>query len=182
MDRYWPEFERLAIDRLRREPGGHILQFINWPQLGDPHCWTIQQYNSAATGTVYIGFYGRWLRSSDAEMFNNPVERVRFINRLFRPSIRLHKVDSLPLQRVEELTTRARKLRIVPLATSAGLVLDGYLFELSVADHGAEMRCIWGNKPPEQWNACYDLGNDIVALIRAESAKAGWTPARDDAR
>src|SRR5262249_61181411 len=106
----WYDFEREAINQLRQHFRSIIVQVLKWPSFGSPAAWSIEERGGRSHSKRYSCTYEVWSRYYDYKRYSDPLERVRDLNRLGKPTITRRVVDTVPDEEALALLRRAETL------------------------------------------------------------------------
>src|SRR5262249_42787795 len=109
----WYDFEREAINQLRQHIRSIIVQILDWPSFGLPAAWSVEERGGWSDGKRYSCTYEVWSRYYDYKLYSAPLERVRDLNRLSKPTITRQGVDTVPDEEVLALLRRAETLQAI---------------------------------------------------------------------
>lgn len=173
----WFDFEREAINQLRQHFRSIHVQILDWPSFGSPVAWSVEERGGRAHGKRYSCTYEVWSRHYDYTRWSDPLERVRYLNRLGKPTITRRVVDDVPDEDVLALLRSAETLPAISPCVAVGtrtIRLDGYLTEVAFSNGSARVRYSWTNEAPVHWQAVAAYAEEVRSFIRTASQQHGW--------
>jgi hypothetical protein len=168
----WYDFEREAINQLRQHFRSIIVQVLEWPSFGLPAAWSVEDRGWRSHGKRYSCTYEVWSRHYDYKRYSDPLERVRDVNGLWKPTITRRVVDAVPDEEVLALLRRAETLPAIPPRGAVGaqtISLDGFLTEVALSNGSAQVRYTWTNDAPTHWQAIAEYAEEVRNFIQTAS-------------
>jgi hypothetical protein len=173
----WYDFEREAINQLRQHFRSIIVQVLEWPSFGLPAAWSVEERGDRSHGKRYSCTYEVWSRYYDYKRYADPLERVRDLNRLSKPTITRRVVDTVPDEEMLALLRRAETLPAISPRVAVGtqtISLDGFLTEVAFSNGSAKVRYSWTNEAPAHWQVIAAYAEEVRSFIRTASQQHGW--------
>jgi hypothetical protein len=173
----WRDFQLEAINQLRQSFRSIHVQVLDWPMLGSPAAWSVEERRGRSHGNLYSCTYEVWSHHQDYKRLWDPLERVRYLNRLGKPTITRRVVDAVPDEDVRAFLRRAEKLPAISPYVAVGtqtITLDGYLTEVAFSNGSAQVRYSWANEAPARFQAVVEYAEEVRSFIRTASQQHGW--------
>jgi hypothetical protein len=173
----WFDFEREAINQLRQRFRSILVQVLDWPSFGSPAAWSVEEHGGRSHGKRYSCTYEVWSRHYDYTRCSEPLERVRYLNRLVKPTITRRVIDTVPDEDVRALLRRAETLPAISSCVAIEtrtVTLDGFLTEAAFSNGLAQVRYSWTNEAPVHWQVVAAYAEEVRSFIRTASQQHGW--------
>lgn len=150
---------------LERLAGIQLIQFLELPTFGDWIAWDVAE-DSTNDHSLTI-HRTTWRRERDLEILTSPVERMKY-GRDYAPTIDTHSA-AVPRDAIEQVRRHFGETKLLLLAESATIGLDGTSFELALAARGREssVRLCWHNELPAAWAPIELAVASLRGLLRA---------------
>jgi len=114
---------------------------------------------------------------NDYKRYLDPLERVRDLNGLWKPTITRRVVDAVPDEDLLAFLRRAETLPAISPRVAIGtspISLDGHLTEVAFSNGSAQVRYSWTNEAPAHWQVVAEYAVEVCNFIRAASQQHGW--------
>jgi hypothetical protein len=173
----WFDFEQEAINQLRQRFRSILVQVLDLPSFGSPAAWSVEERGGRSHGKRYSCAYEVWSRHYDYTRCSDPLERVRYLNRLGKPTITRRIVDAVPDEDALALLRRAETLPSISPCVALGtrtVRLDGYRTEVAFSNGSAQVRYSWANEAPVRWQVVAAYAEEVRSFIRTASQQHGW--------